>query len=116
MGVMLALDRSAPARSRHQGQHARGTDGQGRMDASAGVLRRDAAGPGRYLSRLALTVLASRPALAWPDGQVRTRRRRPRRVDLGLTVSVSCLLGHCGVTGDAPGCQSGGCEHDCHRP
>jgi hypothetical protein len=121
MGVMLSLDRQAPARSRRQGQHARSSEGRAGLNASAGFLRRDAAGSGRHLSRLAMAVLAgrrqpaARPPLAGAARLARTRRRRARHVDLALTVSVPCLLGHCQVTGDGPGCQSGACAHDCHR-
>lgn len=118
MGVMLALDQTAAARSRRRGQHVRNTDSVASMQNSAGVLRRDAAGAGRYLSRLAMTVLAARRrpvSLAGPPARARTRKRRARRVDLALTVSVPCLLGQCHVTGDGPGCRSGGCTHHCHR-
>lgn len=119
MGVMLALDQTAAARSRRRGQHVRNTDSLASTQNSAGVLRRDApAGAGRYLSRLAMTVLAARRrpvSLAGPPAQARTRKRRARRVDLALTVSVPCLLGQCHVTGDGPGCRSGGCTHHCHR-
>jgi hypothetical protein len=119
MGVMLSFDRPVPARNRHQGQHVRDSADQAGLDAFAGILRHDVAGAGRYLSRLAMTALAGRrqpAALAGPAGQVRTRKRRARKVNLALTVSVPCLLGHCQITGDGPGCQSGACEHDCHRP
>jgi hypothetical protein len=36
-------------------------------------------------------------------------------VDLSLTVSVPCLLGHCRVAGHDLSCQSACCGHDCHR-
>ncbi len=116
MGLMLSLDWPAPARSRRQAQHARGTCAQASMAAAAVVQRRGAAGRVSYLSRLAGSVLAGRQPAgpAWLAAQVRMRKRRARRVDLALTLSVPCLLGHCRVAGHAPGCQSRDCGHDCH--
>ena len=119
MGVMLSLDRPPAARSRHRGQHVRNTDPQAREDVPVGGVRHDyAAGAGRYLGRLARIVLSGRPqpaTMAGPAGPARRWKRRARRMDLALTVSVPCLLGHCRVIGDGPGCQSRGCGHDCHR-
>lgn len=130
MGVMLSLDRPGPARSRRQGQHVRDCDEPARVDALAGMLRCDAVGAGRYLSRLAAAVLAGRlrpapPALtgAALTGAAGTRAagtafatgRRARQVEIRLIVSVPCLLGQCRVAGDGPGCESSVCEHDCHR-
>lgn len=90
------------------------------MDARAVMLRYDEAGAGRYLSRLARTVLAVRlrPAAAALTGVPGTRpgkKPRVRQVELRFTVSVPCLLGQCRVGGDGPGCQSGVCEHECHQ-
>jgi hypothetical protein len=100
------------------------------VDALAGMLRCDAVGAGRYLSRLAAAVLAGRlrpapPALtgAALTGAAGTRAagtafatgRRARQVEIRLIVSVPCLLGQCRVAGDGPGCESSVCEHDCHR-
>lgn len=118
---MLSLDRPGPARSRRQGQHVRDCDDLARVDALAGMLRCDAAG--RYLSRLARTVLASRlrPAAAGAAGSgaagtVFATERRARQVEIRVILSVPCLLGQCRVGGDGPGCESSECEHDCHRP
>ena len=115
MGVMLSLDRPGPARSRHQGQHVRDSDDLARVDALAGMLRCDAAG--RYLSRLAAAMLASRlrPAPAGAAGTAVATGRRARQVDIRLSLSVPCLLGQCRVAADGPGCESSFCEHDCHR-
>jgi hypothetical protein len=132
---MLSLDRPGPARSRHQGQHVRDCDDLARVDALAGMLRCDAAG--RYLSRLARAVLASRlrpaPAGAAGSGAAGSGAagsgaagsgaagtafatgRRARQVEIRLILSVPCLLGQCRVAGDGPGCESSVCEHDCHR-
>jgi hypothetical protein len=135
MGVMLSLDQPGPARSRRQGQHVRDCDEPARVDTLAGMLRCDAAGAGRYLSRLAAAVLAGRlrpapPALtgaaltgAALTGAAGTRAagtafatgRRARQVEIRLIVSVPCLLGQCRAAGDGPGCESSVCEHDCHR-
>jgi hypothetical protein len=53
MGVMLALDRPRPPRSRGHGQHARPADDQARADALVAFLRYDAPGRDRRLGRLA---------------------------------------------------------------
>ena len=130
MGVMLSLDRPAPARSRRQGQHVRDGHELARVDTLAGMLRRDAAGPGRYLSRLAAAVLAGRlrpaaavlpraagtgAARASAAGTAFATGRRARQVEVRLILSVPCLLGQCRVAGDGPGCESSACGHDCHR-
>src|ERR1700685_418873 len=120
MGGMLSLDRPGSGRSRRQGPHVRNSADLARMDALAVMLRYDEAGAGRYLSRLARTVLAVRlrPAAAALTGAPDTRpgkRPRVRQVELRFTVSVPCLLGQCRVSGDGPGCQSSVCEHECHQ-
>ena len=117
---MLSLDRPGYARSRRQGQHVRNPADLACMDALAVMMRNDEAGAGRYLSRLARTVLAVRlrPAAAALTGAPGTRpwkRPRLRQVELRFTVSVPCLLGQCRVSGDGPGCQSSVCEHECHQ-
>jgi hypothetical protein len=95
------------------------------MDVLAGMLRCDAVSAGRYLSRLAAAVLAGRlrPAATGATGAtgsgaagtVFATGRRARQVEIKLIFSVPCLLGQCRVEGDGPGCESSGCEHDCHR-
>jgi hypothetical protein len=120
MGVMLSLDRPGPARSRHQGQHVRNSEDQACVDAFAALLRYDASGAGRCLSRLAKSVLAGRllpaaVALTEAADTALARRQRTSEVDLTFTVSVPCLLGQCRLGGDGPGCESSVCEHDCHH-
>jgi len=63
MGVMLALDRPAPARGRRHGQHARSSAVQAPADALAAFLRASLpAGGGRAASRPG----AGRPAVGLP--------------------------------------------------
>jgi hypothetical protein len=117
---MLSLDRPGPARSRRQGQHVRNSDDQACMDAFAAMLRYDATGAGRYLSRLAKTVLAGRllpaaVALAEAADTALTKKQRASQAELTFTVSVPCLLGQCRVAGDGRGCEASTCEHECHH-
>jgi len=120
MGVMLSLDRPRQSRGRRHGQHARTADDQTCVDALAALLRYDASGADRCLSRLARTVLAGRllpaaVALAEAVGTVLTEDSRPgRRVAIGFTASPACLGGRCRDRADGPGCESSACEHDCH--
>jgi hypothetical protein len=120
MGVMLSLDRPGPARSRRQGQHVRNSDDQACVDAFAAMLRYDATGAGRYLSRLARTVLAGRllpaaVALAEAADTALTKNQRVSQAEPTFTVSVPCLLGQCRIAGDGQGCEASTCEHECHH-
>ena len=117
---MLSLDRPGAARSRRQGQHVRNSDDQACMDAFAAMLRYDATGAGRYLSRLAKTVLAGRllpaaVALAEAVDTALTHKERASQAKSTFTVSAPCLLGQCRFPGDGPGCESAACEHECHH-
>jgi hypothetical protein len=90
------------------------------VDAFAAMLRYDASGAGRCLSRLARSVLAGRllpaaVALTEAADTALARRQRARGIDLTFTVSVPCLLGQCRLGGDSPSCESSVCEHDCHH-
>jgi hypothetical protein len=116
---MLSLDRPGPARNRRQGQHVRNSDDQACLDAFAAMLRYDASGAGRHLSRLAKTVLASRllpaaVALAEAADTALTTKQRASQAENTFTVSVPCLLGQCRGAGHGQGCESAACEHECH--
>jgi hypothetical protein len=117
---MLSLDRPGPVHSRHHGQHVRRSDDQAGPDTFAVVPRHDTTGAGRYLSRLARTVLAGRLrsaaiALAEAADPALTRKQRAQGAELTFTVSVPCLLAQCRAGRDGPGCQSSACEHECHQ-
>ena len=56
---MLSLDRRGPGQAASHGQHARNSDDQACMDAFAALLRSDATGAARFLSRLAKGTLGS---------------------------------------------------------
>jgi hypothetical protein len=71
---MLSLDRPGPVQSRHHGQHVRHSDDQAGPDTFAVVPRHDTSGAGRYLSRLAKTVLAGRLRPAVLAGRPDLRR------------------------------------------
>jgi hypothetical protein len=117
---MLSLDRPGLVRSRRQGQHVRNSDDQACLDAFAAMLRYDSTGAGRYLSRLAKTVLAGRllpaaVALAEAADTALTRKQRAQGAELTFTVSVPCLLAQCRAGGGGRGCESSACEHECHQ-
>jgi hypothetical protein len=114
---MLSLDRPGPVPSRRHGQHGRNSDDPAGPDAFAAAPGHDATGAGRYLGRLAKTVLAGRlrlaaVALAAAAGPAQTRKQR---AELTFTVSVPCLLGQCRAGRPGPGCESSACEHECHQ-
>ena len=117
---MLSLDRPGPVQSRHHGQHIRNFDDQAGPDAFAAVPRHDTTGAGRYLGRLAKTVLAGRlrsaaVALAEAADRAPTRKQRAQGAELTFTVSVPCLLAQCRAGQAGPGCESSVCEHECHQ-
>jgi len=117
---MLSLDRPGPVPSRRHGQHGRNFDDQAGPDTFAAAPGHDATGAGRYLGRLAKTVLAGRlrlaaVALAAAAGLAQTRKQRAQRAELTFTVSVPCLLGQCRAGRPGPGCESSACEHECHQ-
>ena len=117
---MLSLDRPGPLQSRHHGQHVRHPDDQAGPHTFTAAPHHDTTGAGRYLSRLAKTVLASRlraaaVALAAAAGPALTRKQRAQRAELTFTVSVPCLLGQCRAGRPGPGCESSACEHECHQ-
>jgi hypothetical protein len=123
---MLSLDglaqsaRRRPPWDRKHGQHARNSDDQACVDAFAAFLRADASGAGRCLGRMARKVLASRllpaaVALAEATGTVLARQAPDCPAEpINFTVSPACLIGRCRAWPDGPGCDSLGCEHDCH--
>ncbi len=117
---MLSLDRPGPVQSRRHGQHGRNSDDQAGPDTFAAAPGHDTTSAGRFLSRLAKTVLAGRlrlaaVALAAAAGPALTRKQRGQRAELTFTVSVPCLLGQCRAGRPGPGCESSACEHECHQ-
>lgn len=118
MGVTLSLDGGRQARPRRRGQHARSAEEQACMDAFAALLRSDAEGAARCLSRVTKGTLGSRvlPAaksLAEAADLMLTTRTEPRQVEIDLSLSAACLTGQrrpaaCEL------CLSPTCQHDCH--
>jgi hypothetical protein len=121
MGVSLSLEGTRQARTRRRrGQHSRTMDEQACLDALAALLRSDAPGASRCLSRVSRLGLASR--------LVPAAQALARAADLELAsdtsaicggesdfvLSPACLLGRCdGVAGTSV-CRSPACQHACH--
>jgi hypothetical protein len=121
MGVSLSLEGTRQARTRRRGgQHSRTMEEQACLDALAALLRSDAPGASRCLSRVSRVGLASR--------LVPAAQALARAADLELAsdtsaicggepdfvLSPACLLGRCdGVAGTSV-CRSPACQHECH--
>jgi hypothetical protein len=119
MGVTLSLDGGRrQAKPRRRGQHTRTAEEQACMDAFAALLRSDAAGAARFLSRVTKGTLGSRvlPAaksLAEAADLMLAVQPEPRHVEIDLSLSAACLTGQrrpaaCEL------CLSPTCQHDCH--
>jgi hypothetical protein len=123
MGVSLSLDGTRQPRTRRRGgQHSRTTEEQACLDALAALLRFDAPGASRCLSKVSRLGLASRlvpaaQALARAaDLELAGDASAIRGGESDFVLSPACLLGLCdGVDGTSV-CRSPACQHACHTP
>jgi hypothetical protein len=123
MGVSLSLDGTRQPRTRRRGgQHSRTTEEQACLDALAALLRFDAPGASRCLSKVSRLGLASRlvpaaQALARAaDLELASDASAIRGGESDFVLSPACLLGLCdGVDGTSV-CRSPACQHACHTP
>jgi hypothetical protein len=123
MGVSLSLDGTRQPRTRRRGgQHSRSTEEQACLDALAALLRFDAPGASRCLSKVSRLGLASRlvpaaQALARAaDLELASDASAIRGGESDFVLSPACLLGLCdGVDGTSV-CRSPACQHACHTP
>ncbi len=121
MGVSLSLEGTRQPRTRRRGgQHSRTTEEQACLDALAALLRSDAPGASRCLSKVSRLGLASRlvpaaQALARAaDLELAGDASAIRGGESDFVLSPDCLLGLCdGVDGTSV-CRSPACMHACH--
>ena len=124
MGVSLSLDGTRQARIRRRGgQHSRTTEEQACLDALAALLRFDAPGASRCLSKVSRLGLASRlvpaaQALARAaDLELASDASAIHGGESDFVLSPACLLGLCdGVESGTSVCRSPACQHACHTP
>jgi hypothetical protein len=123
MGVSLSLDGTRQARTRRRGgQHSRTMEEQACLDALAALLRSDAPGASRCLSKVSRLGLSSRlvpaaQALARAaDLELASDASAMRGGESDFVLSPACLLGLCDGGAGTGVCRSPACQHACHAP